>query len=116
MTEEEWQAQETALRSDPLNRLLTDALAHPPLAAIPDGFAIQVARLARPADDERFELLLQYGLLALLVAAGGAVTLSLLTETSLPDMTPAPGTNAAWLSLVLLCLLLSAAPAFLSRR
>jgi hypothetical protein len=116
--DEEWLAQDTALRDGhtPADRLLAHVLAEPPLAPLPDNFAAQVALMARQpqAADDRAEAMLQYGLLGLLALAGIGVAWPLLTEpqVAMPGDASMPG----WLTLVLLCLALSAAPSFLGSR
>jgi hypothetical protein len=115
--DEEWLAQESALRDghDPQARLLARVLAEPLLAPLPDDFAVRVARLARqPQDDDRTEAWLQYGLLGILALVGADVAWPLLREWQ--AAAPADAAMPGWLSLVLLCLALSAAPGLFGSR
>lgn len=115
--DEEWLAQESTLREgrDPQARLLARVLAEPVLAPLPDDFAARVARLARaPQDDDRIEAWLQYGLMGLLALVGAEVGWPMLTEWQAP--VPGDAAMPGWLSLVLVCLALSAAPSLFGSR
>lgn len=89
--EREWARQEEALRRERAGepeprgsaepavaeyRLIARALRHPPMEALPDDFASQVATLAQAAAeaDDRLERLLQRGLTGLLALAAAVVT------------------------------------------
>lgn len=116
-SDEGWLAQENALREgrDPRDRLLAHVLAEPMLAPLPDDFAAQVARLARqPQNDDRIEAWLQYGLLGLLALVGVEVVWPVLAQWQ--ATVPGDATMPGWLSLVLLCLALSAAPGLFGPR
>ncbi len=124
--EEAWLAQDAALRNanDPADRLLAQALAQPALDPVPGNFAARVVLLAvrQPQpDDERIEMLLEYGLLGLLAALGLTTVWSFASGwlDRLLEAGSAPETGASlpgWFAIVLLCLALSAATGFFGPR
>ncbi len=119
-TDQDWLTQDASMREarSADDRLLLEALRHPPLPSPPVDFAARVAMMAaRPPRADDGEAWLEYGLLGVLSLGGIAMGWRVLTDWwTAPDLIAAPGQTSGWFTMLLLCMALSLFPTLFSKR
>ena len=108
LDEQEWQAQERALRDerDAAFSALRQALRQPPIPAIPMDFAARVARradAAREAADSRFERVLLQVLIAVLGVSAGVISVLYGAQWLQAVSEFGAGGAGAWMALAVGC-------------